>query len=194
MGLGMRKVLRALYVKYLVCLFAVRKFLCGFQNANLLMCDVDKQAVIPILRKYGAGIGRDVDIETRLVFHNCKDYSNLSIGNGCHVGKDVFFDLKDAVVLSDLVTVSMRVSFITHIDVGKSPLKDFGYSDASGPIVLERGCYIGANAIILKGVTVGEFAIVGAGAVVNRDVPAYTIVAGNPARVIKKVTLPRKRT
>ena len=187
MGLGIRKMLRTLYVRYLVGVFAARRFLLGFQNANILMYSLDKPALIPILKKYGAKIGQDVDIETRLAFHNCKDYSNLSIGDGCHVGKEAFFDLRDAVVLKDIVTVSMRVTFITHLDVGKSPLKELGYHDASGSILLEKGCYIGANAIILKGVTIGECAIVGAGAVVNRDVPAHAIVAGNPARVVKKV-------
>ncbi len=193
MGLGIRKMLSAPYVRYFVSVFAVRKFLFGFQNANIFMYSIDKRAVIPILRKHGAMIGHDVDIETRLTFHNCRNYSNLSIGNGCHVGNEVFFDLRDAIVIRDRVTVSMRVTFITHLDVGESPLQDLGYRDASGPIVLERGCYIGANATILKGVTIGECAIVGAGAVVNRDVPAYAVVAGNPARLVKKVRSSRKK-
>lgn len=55
----------------------------------------------------------------------------------------------------------------------------------TGPIMLEEDCFIGAKAIILMGVTVGESALVGAGAVVARDVPANTVVVGNPARVIK---------
>jgi acetyltransferase-like isoleucine patch superfamily enzyme len=47
--------------------------------------------------------------------------------------------------------------------------------------------WIGANVIILKGVTIGEGAIVGAGSVVTKDVPPYTIVAGNPARIIREI-------
>ncbi len=50
-----------------------------------------------------------------------------------------------------------------------------------------RGAYIGVNAIILPGVTVGEGCIVGAGSVVTKDVPPYSVAAGNPARVIRKV-------
>lgn len=57
----------------------------------------------------------------------------------------------------------------------------------SAPIVLERGAWIGDSAIVCKGVHIGENSIVGAGAVVTKDVPPNTIVAGNPARVVKKL-------
>ncbi len=57
----------------------------------------------------------------------------------------------------------------------------------TAPIILKRGAWIGDSAIVCKGVTVGENSIVGAGAVVTRDVPANTVVAGNPARIVKKL-------
>ena len=56
----------------------------------------------------------------------------------------------------------------------------------SAPIIIKDNVWIGMSAIILKGVTVGEGAIVAAGSVVTKDVPPHTIVAGVPARVIKK--------
>lgn len=56
----------------------------------------------------------------------------------------------------------------------------------SKPIIIEDNVWIGLNAIILKGVTIGEGAIIAAGAVVTKDVPAYSIVAGVPARIIRK--------
>ena len=52
------------------------------------------------------------------------------------------------------------------------------------PVRIGRGCFIGARAILLKGVTLGDRAIVGAGAVVTRDVPAGHIAVGNPARIL----------
>jgi acetyltransferase-like isoleucine patch superfamily enzyme len=55
------------------------------------------------------------------------------------------------------------------------------------PVHLERNCWLGANVTILPGITVGENAIVGAGAVVTKDVPANTVVVGNPARIIRKL-------
>lgn len=53
------------------------------------------------------------------------------------------------------------------------------------PVLLKRGCFIGANSIILKGCTIGENSIVGAGSVVSKDIPDNEIWAGNPARFIK---------
>lgn len=55
------------------------------------------------------------------------------------------------------------------------------------PIVLKRNCWIGAGAVILPGVTVGENSIVGAGSIVTKDVPDNTVVAGNPAKFIKQL-------
>jgi acetyltransferase-like isoleucine patch superfamily enzyme len=57
----------------------------------------------------------------------------------------------------------------------------------SASIRVSKGAWIGARAIILKGVTIGEGAVIGAGSVVTKDVPPYTIVAGNPARVIREI-------
>ncbi|MBK8021791.1 MAG: hypothetical protein IPK19_10285 [Chloroflexi bacterium] len=56
------------------------------------------------------------------------------------------------------------------------------------PIRICDKAWIGFNAVILKGVTIGEGAIVGAGSVVTKDVPAWTVVAGNPARIIREFT------
>ena len=59
----------------------------------------------------------------------------------------------------------------------------------SAPVKICNKVWIGFNAIILKGVTIGEGAIVAAGAVVTKDVPAWTVVAGNPATIVKKIEL-----
>lgn len=67
------------------------------------------------------------------------------------------------------------------------PLPDGGWSNdagsASKPVRIGRGCFIGARAIILKGVTVGDGAVVAAGALVTRDIPAEHLAIGNPAMV-----------
>ena len=56
------------------------------------------------------------------------------------------------------------------------------------PVTLKKGCVIGMSAIIMPGVTVGEGAIVGAGSLVVKNVPAWTIVTGNPAKVVKVIS------
>jgi acetyltransferase-like isoleucine patch superfamily enzyme len=58
------------------------------------------------------------------------------------------------------------------------------------PVKIGRGVFVGARAIILKGVTIGDRAVIGAGAVVSKDVPAYHIAAGNPARIFSPKTAP----
>lgn len=62
---------------------------------------------------------------------------------------------------------------------------------ASKPVVVERGAWIGANAILLPGVVIGEHSVVGAGSVVTKSVPSHTVVAGNPARVIRELSVDR---
>lgn len=169
--------------------FTLYRIILGFDNANRLLRIVDRRAAKAILTGNGASIGDDCDIETPMTFDNCSDYSNLKVGNHCHIGKEVFFDLRETVTIHDSVTVSMRVTFITHIDVGQSPLKKAGYRSTSAAIVLQKGCYVGANATILMGVEIGECAVVGAGSVVTKDVSPYTVVAGNPARSVKKIRI-----
>jgi acetyltransferase-like isoleucine patch superfamily enzyme len=58
------------------------------------------------------------------------------------------------------------------------------------PVTIEDDVWIGANAVVLPGVTVGTHSVVAAGAVVSRDVPPYSLVAGVPAKVIKKLSTP----
>jgi len=58
-------------------------------------------------------------------------------------------------------------------------------SKNSKPIKVGRGCFIGSRSMILKGVTLGDRAIIGAGAVVTKDVPAFSVAAGNPARIVR---------
>ncbi len=187
MGIGIRRSLNKLYIYLVVLEFSIRKFFFGFENANKMLQSVDKRAIIPILRKNGATIGSNCDIESPLIFHNCEDYKNLIIGNNCHIGKNTFLDLKAPIVIEDAVCISMCTTILTHFDAGKSPLKKHGFPDSKSKVLLKKGCYIGANAIILLGVTIGKCAVVGAGAVVAKDVAPFTVVGGVPAKMIKKI-------
>lgn len=66
------------------------------------------------------------------------------------------------------------------------PIIDQGHY-VSEPVVLKKGCWLGANVIVLPGVTIGENSVIGAGSLVTKSVPAGVLAAGNPARVIRKI-------
>lgn len=90
------------------------------------------------------------------------------------------------VTLEDNVFISVGAKFVCH-DGGVLPFrKDIPDLDLAAPIHVKSNTFIGMDAIILKGVTIGENCIVGAGAVVTRSVPDGAIVAGNPAKVVRQ--------
>ena len=140
--------------------------------------------VAPALRLLGASVGKNARIYAPLVLHNSK-FSNLVIGDNCHIGRDVFLDLTDRIEIGDNVTVSMRATLITHFDPGDSAMGAAGYPVAHGPIIIGEGGYIGAGATVLDGVKIGAGSIVAAGALIRRDVPQHSLVAGVPGRLVR---------
>lgn len=93
------------------------------------------------------------------------------------------------IVIEDDVLLGPGVQLFAHnhrFEDPSVPISEQGYTD-SKTITLRRGCWVGASAIILSGVEVGENAVIGAGSVVTRSVPPRTLVAGNPARVIREI-------
>ncbi|WP_113924628.1 acyltransferase [Cognataquiflexum aquatile] len=93
------------------------------------------------------------------------------------------------ITIHDEVLIGSGVHFYTSNHSFKN--KDISIieqgHDASKEVVLEKGCWIGANAIILPGVTIGQNSVIGAGSIVTKSIPAGVVAAGNPARVIKKI-------
>jgi len=88
--------------------------------------------------------------------------------------------------MGDDVRIAARAAIMTHIK-GPHHLRQMGLvPNVLKPVVLEDHCFIGVNAVVLPGVRVGKAAVITSGAVVVSDVPAYTIVAGNPAKVVKR--------
>lgn len=117
---------------------------------------------------------------------------------GCHVGKNVFIgeyvrmDIwhADMIYIEDDVSIASGSRLLCHqrdftnYCVGDNYL-DLGYKIK--PIHLCKGCLIGMESFVMPGVTVGEGAIVGAGSLVTKDIPAWTIAAGRPAKVLKEI-------
>ena len=117
------------------------------------------------------------------------------IGSGCNICDHTYID--EDVVIGDRVTVKAGVYVVDGMRVGDDvfigPLASFTndrFPRSRQPFecestVIGRGASIGASAVLLPGVSVGEGAMVGAGSVVTKDVPPFTVVVGNPARVIR---------
>jgi acetyltransferase-like isoleucine patch superfamily enzyme len=139
------------------------------------------------LRSLGADIAMNATIKAGLLLDNMEQgLARLKIRDNAYVGPGVFLDMAAPVTVETEAVLAPRVTILTHGDVGNRMLAGV-VKRKEGPVVLKRGCWIGAAAVILPGITIGEGAVVGAGAVVTRDVPDYTMVAGNPAREIKKI-------
>jgi acetyltransferase-like isoleucine patch superfamily enzyme len=159
------------------------------EGLNALFLILPAKLLMPALVKYGAGIGENVEMHTPVTFHNISaepgyHYSNLQVGADCYFGREVFLDLAEKIILEDQVTISMRVTILTHTHAGKSHLSQSRLLPFYAPVNLRKGCYIGAGAIILPGVEIGQDAIVGAGAVVTHNVPSGTTVVGVPAKAL----------
>lgn len=132
------------------------------------------------------------------VWINVQIRENASVGDDCIISKDVYIDegvtignrckvqnsvsVYKGVTIADDVFVGPNVSFTNDL-VPRSFNSDWSIT----PTQVLTGVSIGANATIVCGVTLGEYAMVAAGSVVTRDVPPYTLVKGNPARVAGKI-------
>ncbi len=134
------------------------------------------------------------------IWHFCHVQSGVSIGENCSFGQNV--NVSNNVKIGNGVKVQNNVSIYEGVEIeddvfcGPSmvftndltPRAKFpkGHENYKRTIV-KKGATIGANATIVCGHTIGEYAMVAAGAVVTKDVPPYTLVKGNPARVAGKV-------
>ncbi len=109
------------------------------------------------------------------------------VGQKCRI-YDVYFGSEPYLIeIGEHCTITSGVTFITHdggLWIFRDKIPDFQYF---APIKIKDNCFIGMNAIIMPGVTIGPNSVVGAGAVVTKDVPPNTVVAGVPARVIMTV-------
>ncbi len=141
------------------------------------------------LQMMGARIGRDCIIHATHFFNAYRlGFRGLDIGDKCFIGDDCLLDLADCIVMRDSVTLAERVTILTHTNVGYAdhPLQSY-FPAFTAPVVLERGAFIGVNATILPGVTVGEGTFVAAGSVLTESTPPWSLVAGVPARVLRDV-------
>jgi len=126
----------------------------------------------------------------RIVVDNCQFYTGVRMEVGknavLRIGKGTYLNRNTLVVANSSVDIGRNCKISWDVVIMDTDQHVLGNpDDASGPVVIEDDVWIGCRAIVLKGVRVGKGAVIGAGSVVTKDVPAYTVVGGVPAKVIK---------
>jgi UDP-2-acetamido-3-amino-2,3-dideoxy-glucuronate N-acetyltransferase len=139
--------------------------------------------------------GAQVGDGTR-IWHFCHIMPKAVIGEGCNIGQNVFIDnnvsIGNGVKIQNNVSVYNGVVVEDGVFLGPSmvftnvinPRSFIERKSEYRPTFLRKGCTVGANATIVCGVEIGAYALVGAGTVVIRDVPAHALMVGNPARQV----------
>jgi acetyltransferase-like isoleucine patch superfamily enzyme len=145
--------------------------------------------IFDFVNLYGCQIGDHTKIGTFVEIQK-----NAKIGKSCKISSHSF--ICEGVTIEDSVFVGHNVTFINDIyprsTVGDGKLQTEDDWECI-PTLVRRGASIGSGATLLAGITVGENSIIGAGSVVTKDVPANTIVSGNPARIMRKINQKRKK-
>lgn len=133
-------------------------------------------------------IGNDCRLSFYHEFYGKKHLPKLIIGDNAYLGDHLTILCADRVEIEENVLMASYIT-ITSENHSTDPETEIPYSKQqleTKPVRICKGVWIGEKAIILPGVEIGEKAVVAAGAVVTKSVPPYTVVAGNPARIIKQ--------
>src|SRR5512145_1889256 len=139
--------------------------------------------IFDFVNLYGCEIGDNTKIGTFVEVQK-----GAKIGRNCKISTHSF--ICEGVTIEDDVFIGHNVTFINDM-YPRATVEGGGLQTEADwvciPTLIKRGASIGSSTTLLAGITVGEQAIVGAGSVVTKDVPPDTIVAGNPARILRKV-------
>lgn len=168
------------YLKFFSCFLGIN-FVTNFLSSSSLTF------LFPyIISKFGAKVGDNVVIKNIIIDNPKRNFENLKIGSNVYIGKNVFFDLPDEIILEDDVVIAANVQFFTHGDVGNRLLSKY-IKRQQGKIIVGKGSWIGAGSIILYGSIIEPLCIIAAGSVVKGHLESGWIYGGVPAKKIKKI-------
>ncbi|MCH5228535.1 MAG: acyltransferase [Muribaculaceae bacterium] len=122
------------------------------------------------------------------------NYGKIIIKDNCYIVDFLTILAGSDIIIEENNLIASYVGIFSenHSMDPLSKLK-YGHQPLTGaPVTIKRNCWIGEKVLILPGVTIGEYSIIGAGSVVNKNIPPYSIAVGNPAKVIKKFDFKRK--
>lgn len=120
------------------------------------------------------------------VIGNADRTATLHIGEATHIQARTHINCMESIWIGDHCAISWDCE-ILDTDIHQVLSSDEMELPRTAPVRIENRVWIGTRAIILKGVTIGEGSVIGAGSVVTRDIPAYSLAAGNPARVLRTI-------
>lgn len=127
--------------------------------------------------------GRNINVERGALFSSY----NLEIGDNSGIGINSRLHTEGGIIIGKDVMMGPEVVIMTqnhkHSNVNIPMIEQGNYRE---PVIIEDDVWIGTRVIILPGVRIGKSSIIGAGAVVTKDIPPFSIAGGNPAKVIKK--------
>lgn len=143
----------------------------------------------------GVGIGKYTYFLPLKKYAGVTYHPKITIGNGCWIGIRNSFACIDSIEIGKNVLFAGYVHITDHshgyedinIPIAKQPLI------SKGGVVIEDQCWLGFGCEVLSGVHIGKHSVIAARAVVTKDVPAYSVVAGNPAKIIKQYNFETKR-
>ena len=128
--------------------------------------------------------GQNVNVEHGAYFgsgHLIEIGNNSGLGVNCHVPADIRIG-KDVMMGPEVLIIGQNQNH--RIDDLTIPMRLQGYKE-SLPVVIEDDVFLGARVIVLPGIRIGSGAVIGAGAIVTKDVPPFAICVGNPARIVR---------
>ncbi|MCA9930922.1 MAG: acyltransferase [Anaerolineales bacterium] len=113
-------------------------------------------------------------------------YGRLHVGDICRFNVGCFLNLGDTITIGRHVGFGQQVMILTETHAIGTPDYRSGQLTPR-PVTIGNGCWIGARATILPGVTIGDGAVIAAGAVITKDVPPHVVAGGVPAKIIKRL-------